>query len=227
MSSEPLRQCTAEAIGTFALTFIAAGAICADRYSGGELGLLGTSVAYAAGTAAMMCVTAATSGGHLNPAITIAQAANGRVTAAIAAAYVAAQLAGAAVGGLALAGLYAPEVWRPVNLGTPTLSPEVAFWTGAFLEAVLTFFVVFTALRMAGNESPPAIVYGLPVGVVLIGGSLAGASLTGAAMNPARAFGPALASGIWNDHLAYWVGPISGGLAAAIADRMLQPAQEG
>jgi len=227
MKREPLLKYGAEAIGTFALTFIAAGAICADRYSGGELGLLGISIAYAAGAAAMMCATAPISGGHLNPAITFAHAANGRMSAVAATAYVAAQVTGAAVAGFALAGLYSPEVWRPVNLGTPTLSPEVAFSTGAFVEAALTFFVVFTALRMAGHGRSPAIVYGLPVGLVLIGCSLAGGSLTGAAMNPARAFGPALASGIWDGQLAYWVGPISGGLAAAIAVRILQPAQEG
>ena len=227
MNSASFKPCAAEAIGTFALTFLAAGAICADRYSGGELGLLGIALAYAGGTAAMMHATRRVSGGHLNPAITIAMAANGSIKLATAGFYVAAQLAGAAVAGFALAGLYTPEIWRPVDLGTPTLSPEVAFSTGAFLEAVLTFLVVFTVLQVASNDHPPAIVYGFPIGLVLIGAILAGGPLTGAAMNPARVFGPALASGIWRDHLAYWVGPISGGLAAAIAHRLLRPPETG
>jgi len=47
--------------------------------------------------------------------------------------------------------------------------------------------------------------------------------LTGAAMNPARAFGPALASGTWAHQLVYWVGPLSGALVAALAFRVLQP----
>jgi MIP family channel proteins len=227
MKSASFKPCTAEAIGTFALTFLAAGAICADRYSGGELGLLGIAVAYAGGTTAMMLATQRVSGGHLNPAITIALAANGRIKPLAAGSYIGAQLAGAAVAGFALARLYTPEVWQPVNLGTPTLSAEVAFSTGAFLEALLTFLVVFTVLQVAADDHPPAIVYGFPIGVVLIGCTLAGGPLTGAAMNPARVFGPALASGIWRDHLAYWVGPISGGLAAAIAQRLLQPPETG
>jgi glycerol uptake facilitator-like aquaporin len=35
--------------------------------------------------------------------------------------------------------------------------------------------------------------------------------LTGAAMNPARVFGPALASLFWHDHYVYWIGPLIGG----------------
>ena len=54
---------------------------------------------------------------------------------------------------------------------------------------------------------------------------LVGGPLTGAAVNPARAFGPALVSGKWVAHVAYWVGPILGGvLAALLWEYVLLPA---
>jgi glycerol uptake facilitator-like aquaporin len=213
----------AEGIGTFGLTFITAGAICADRYSGGELGLVGISLAAGAAFAAMALATFDVSGAHLNPAITLAAASNGALGRAAATAYVAAQVAGAALAGYCLAGLYAPEVWQPVRLGTPLLSPEVAYPTGAFIEGLLGFLLVFAARRVAEIGPSTAIVYGLATGSVLACGTLTAGTLTGAAMNPARAFGTALASGTWNNQSVYWIGPIAGGLLAALMCRLLQP----
>jgi glycerol uptake facilitator-like aquaporin len=46
-------------------------------------------------------------------------------------------------------------------------------------------------------------------------GALFGGPFTGAALNPARAFGPALAANHWNNHAVYWIGPLAGGLVAA------------
>lgn len=223
MKPELWQRSLAEGIGAFGFTFISAGAICADRYSGGEVGLLGISLAAGTAFAAMAFATFEISGAHLNPAITIAAAGNGAIDRTAAAAYVAAQVAGAALAGYCLAGLYAPEVWQPVQLGTPALSPEVTYPTGAFIEGVLGFLLVIAALRGAENGRSAAIVYGLATGSVLACGTLTAGTLTGAAMNPARAVGPALASGTWSNQSVYWIGPIAGGLLAALMCRLLQP----
>jgi aquaporin Z len=51
---------------------------------------------------------------------------------------------------------------------------------------------------------------------------LAGGPLTGAALNPARAFGPALIAHAWTGQLAYWVGPILGAIVAMqVYERLL------
>jgi glycerol uptake facilitator-like aquaporin len=43
-------------------------------------------------------------------------------------------------------------------------------------------------------------------------------------MNPARAFGPSVVSGAWTGHIYYWIGPVLGGVIAAILwDKLLLP----
>ena len=81
------------------------------------------------------------------------------------------------------------------------------------VEIILTFFLVFTifvtAVHKKSEHAP------LAIGFVLVFDHIMALSLTGASMNPARTFGPALASGMWANHLIYWVGPIVGALIAA------------
>lgn len=63
------------------------------------------------------------------------------------------------------------------------------------------------------SPKPPA---GIAIGLTITLGILMGGALTGAAINPARAFGPALAAGFWQDHAVYWVGPLLGAISAAL-----------
>lgn len=72
-------------------------------------------------------------------------------------------------------------------------------------------FVIFgTAIDKRG----PAMIAALAIGLTITMDILATDGATGAAMNPARAFGPALVDGTWDDHWIYWAGP---GIGAAIA----------
>jgi glycerol uptake facilitator-like aquaporin len=94
------------------------------------------------------------------------------------------------------------------------LSEVVTFGQGVVVEAVLTFLLVFAVFGTAVDPRAPRV-GGFAIGLVLTFDILAGGPLTGASMNPARTFGPAIASGVWADHLVYWVGPILGGIVAA------------
>jgi glycerol uptake facilitator-like aquaporin len=55
---------------------------------------------------------------------------------------------------------------------------------------------------------------GFAVGMTVTAGALFGGPFTGAALNPARAFGPALAANHWTNHGVYWIGPLAGGVVA-------------
>ncbi|MFQ5742566.1 MAG: MIP/aquaporin family protein [Acidobacteriota bacterium] len=222
MTPDWWKRCLAELIGTFALTFVGAASICTNQYSGGEVGLLGIAIAHGLVLAIMVTATGHVSGGHINPAVTLGVLLSGAIRPAMAVIYVISQLLGAALAGLLLVRTFAAEVWLPVQLGTPSLGASVAFSTGVYIETVLTFLLVFTVLQVAIDERAPKNVYGFAIGLVLVFDILVGGPLTGAAMNPARAFGPALAAGVWTNHLVYWIGPAIGAVLAAVAAALLR-----
>ncbi len=209
------KPCIAELIGAFGLSFIGAGAICADAFTGGKVGLLGIAVAHGLVLSIMVSATGHLSGGHLNPAVTAAFLATGRMKWEQAAQYVVAQLVGASIAGFALKAIFAPATWAKVHLGTPALAASVSQGTGIFVEAILTFFLIFAVFGTAVDAAAPKI-GGFGIGLTIAFDILMGAPLTGAAMNPSRAFGPALAAGYWNGHVVYWIGPMLGGVIAGL-----------
>jgi MIP family channel proteins len=206
------RAYLSEFIGTFALVFIGAGAVLVNAVSGGAVGLVGIALAHGLVLMSMIYALASVSGAHFNPSVTIAMALNRRIGAGQALGYVASQLLGAAAAGFLLLFLF-PAATPEQLYGFP-LSIGTGF--GIALEAVLTFFLVFVIYGVAVNRKAPAGFFGLAIGLVLTYDILMGGTQTGAAMNPARAFGPALASGIWEPQIIYWLGPVIGAVLAGI-----------
>ncbi len=204
----------AELIGTFALIFMGAGSILADTLTGGKVGLTGIAFAHGLAIATMVSATGHLSGGHLNPAVTGAFVLTGRLPARSGIVYLIAQLAGASLAAFFLSASFPEAVRRAAMLGTPALASDVSAGTGIVVEAILTFFLVFAVFGTAVDARGPRAAGGLFIGLVIAMDILAGGALTGAAMNPARAFGPALFSGAWTNQAVYWVGPLLGGAVA-------------
>ncbi|MDR7484356.1 MAG: aquaporin [Armatimonadota bacterium] len=214
MSQPVWKALVAELVGTFTLVFIGAGAILADALTDGKVGPVGIALAHAVALATMVSATGHLSGGHINPAVTAAFVATGRMVPGTGAAYVLAQLVGASLGAFFLTASFPEAVRQAAVLGTPVLAEGASAGTGIVVEALLTFFLVFVVFGTAVDERGPRAAGGLFIGLVLAMDILAGAPLTGAAMNPARAFGPALFAGVWTNHVVYWVGPLIGGVVA-------------
>lgn len=212
------RQAIAEGIATFVLIFIGAGSIIANSVAGGASGLIGIALAHGLAIFTGVAATGHLSGGHINPAVTIGFLITRRISLVSAVVYVIAQLIGAAIGGLLLRAVFADSAWSAagVHLGATELGGGVSFGTGVLVEAVLTFILVFVIFQTAGHPEGPKAIAPLAIGLTVALDILAGGPLTGAAMNPARAFGPALAGGYWGNHLVYWIGPVVGGAVAAL-----------
>jgi glycerol uptake facilitator protein len=212
----------AEFVGTFAVVFVAAGAVCADQYlrAAGQsgTGLLGYAAAYGLVTVAMVSALGHVSGGHLNPAITIGSWVTKRLGTLSALFYCLAQLAGAAAAAYLLVAILPEPAWRPVSLGATDLAPDFTRMHGMLLEGVATFFVVVVYFASSLDaDGAFRSLGGWTAGVAVAGMVLLTQPFTGASLNPARTFGPALAAHHWINHGVYWVGPLFGGLLGAVA----------
>ena len=221
MSNRIAPKLLAEFIGTFSFVFIGAGAAAVV---GGAVGLNGiAAVAFAHGLAIMVFAFAygSVSGAHFNPAVTVGVLAAGAMGAGEAIGYIVSQLIGGVAGALLLSvvlggaetGLGMPALAHDLTLGATSLTITPA--AGFTIEAMLAFFLVTVVLSTAvagraGNLAP------LAIGMTLTLNILMGGALTGAPFNPARALGPMVATGNFNDAWLYLTAPIVGAIIAAI-----------
>lgn len=209
------RRSLAECVGTFGLVFIGAGVVASQSMPTGGSGMLGIALAHGLVLAVLVTATAGISGGHLNPAVTLGLVVARRTTAAEAGAYIVAQLLGAVLAAKLVEMLYPIGMVRGISIGTPTIASSIQFHQAILMEAVMAFLLVSAVFGTLVNPAAPRM-GGLWIGLALAVDILVGGPLTGAAVNPARAFGPALVAGQWVAHAAYWVGPILGGVVAAL-----------
>ncbi|HEX4941968.1 MAG TPA: aquaporin [Actinomycetota bacterium] len=209
------KAAVAEFVATFALIFVGAGAVIVA--SSGQLDLVGVALAHGLVLAVMVSVTGHVSGGLVNPAVTIALWAAGKIGTQRGAVLIVAQLVGAVMGALLLRYVVGGTAFDGGGAGAPALAPGLAVGKGIVLEAILTFFLVFVVFGTAVDDKGPwNKTAGFTIGLVIAFDILAFGPLTGAAMNPARWFGPALVGGIWDDALVWIVGPIAGAIIAGV-----------
>jgi len=210
-----MRAYTAEFIGTFTLCFIGAGSICAHSLSGGQVGLVGVALAHGLALGIAITALAPVSGGHFNPAVTFGFLLTGRIQPGRALGYWIAQLLGAFVGGLLVVKAFPLEARLPVMSGVPFPNHGATAFECLWVEFILTFLLVLSVWGTAVDARAPRI-GGFGIGLTVTFDILMGGFISGASMNPARSFGPALASGVWTAHWVYWIGPLLGGGAAAL-----------
>ncbi len=223
---------TGELIGTFALTFIGAGAIVTTTWTGGQPGLVGIAIAHGLALSIAVSATMNVSGGHINPAVTLAMVATGRIKIVPALAYIIAQCAGATAAGYLLAHIFGAvaavngsmsgtEAIAKSMLGTPNFNAhQITMGTAILVEAVLTGLLLFAVFGTAVDDRAPHI-GGWGIGLTVGMDILMGGPITGAAMNPARTIGTLIGGGsvtqaLWSQHAVYWIGPVLGAIVAAL-----------
>ncbi|MEO8337821.1 MAG: aquaporin [bacterium] len=207
------RHFVAEFIGVFALVFVGGAAIMSAALANIN-GLLIASLAHGLILALMVTATMRISG-HLNPAVTLGFLVTRRIGPVMAVIYIIAQLLGALIAAYALKGLFPAAAAAATRLGGQYVTSDVSTLQAIALEAIATFFLVFVVFGTAVDPHAPKV-GGFAIGLTVSADILAIGSRTGGSMNPARSFGPAVVSGIFEGQMVYWIGPIVGAIAAAL-----------
>jgi MIP family channel proteins len=217
----------AELLGTLFLVFVVGTVVTLfvasspDAQTGSDFAVVG--LVHALMLFGLIMAFGAVSGGHFNPAVTLAAVAQKKIDAVDAVVYVLAQLSGAVLGALLVKGILLDE-GRALGYGNPEVSPLLGGnFQGFVVEGLGAFLLVLVILAVAMNPrarqewAPFAIGSTLGFAVMIFG------PLTGGSLNPARWFGPALiGDGIdGSDLLVYVLGPLVGALVAVAVYRFV------
>jgi MIP family channel proteins len=161
------------------------------------------------------------SGGHFNPAVTLAAMAIKRISAIDGVIYMLAQFSGGVLGALLCKGLLLDE-GRATHYGAATVSGLLGGnFQGAIVEAIGTFCLVLVILAAVFSKKSFKEWAPLAIGTTLGFIVMVGGPLTGGSFNPARWFGPALVGNEWGGVWPYLLGPIVGSLLAAAVFRFV------
>jgi aquaporin Z len=146
------------------------------------------------------------SGGHFNPAVSLAALIDKRIDISTFVMYVIAQVAGAILAGLALAAAISKNF---VATTATVPGPGVSDLDALLLEIVFTAFFVAVILKVTQSEAFGATAL-LAISLTLVGIHFAGVPLTGASVNPARSLGSAIVGGNTTSLWVYMVAPLVG-----------------
>ncbi len=199
-----------EAIGTFFLVLVVGLAVIAPG--------AGVMAPLAIGATLMVMVYAGgyISGGHYNPAVTLAAAVRGKCSGKDAAAYMIAQV---------LAGVLAALLTGYLKAGSTVAAGNINVAQALVVEFLFTFALAYVVLQTATSKKTAGnSYYGLAIGFTVVVAAYAAGGISGGAFNPAVAIGATLLglSSLGNLWL-FLVGNLAGGAAAGIVFRYLNP----
>nr|XP_046233183.1 aquaporin-8a.2 [Scatophagus argus] len=214
-----LQPCLAEIIGTMFFVFIGCVSVIENVPAAGRLQ---PALVHGLAVAVLVAVMDNISGSHFNPPFTIAIYLCGGMELMMVGPYLASQLIGGVLGAGMAKVMTPPDRYKNATGAAFDILKSDSQLSGAiFGEVAMTCLVTMVVLLVAVNGKTKTPLAPFLVGCTVIVNILAGGDVSGTCLNPARAFGPAVMTNYWHYHWVYWVGPIGGGVLAAILLRLI------
>jgi len=215
------RQVIGEFFGTLLfLFFVSASVEVPKSVSPGSAGTSAVITAFLQGFSilALVYVFRTISGGHFNPAVTIATMITRHISLVVGLFFIVAQLLGAIVG----TAIFSAAFPFDTSLGATTIAPGVSIGQAFLIEFMITSMLILVVFGTAVDGIHGVEQFApIPIGLAVLVGVLLAKNLTGASMNPARSFGPAVVSGVWDNHWLYWVAPITAAIFTSMLYKIL------
>ena len=206
------RRLFSELLGTFFLVLAAAGGGMMGHAFPGVISHTAAVTAPALTVMGIILYMGKISGAHLNPAVSIAFALRGDFPWRRVPGYIIVQLVGATLAALVLHAIINVSAKYGSNYPAAGYSAGAAFW----MELILTAGLVSVILGTASGAQNVGVIGAFGVGGYIALAGLWGSPISGASMNPARTFGPDLASGTFTSYWVYIAGPIAGAAIAVV-----------
>ncbi|XP_066536563.1 aquaporin-1-like [Hoplias malabaricus] len=218
------RAVLAELVGMTLFIFLSIGAAIGNTNNSNPDQEVKVALAFGLAIATLAQTLGHISGAHLNPAVTLGMLVSCQISLLRAIFYIFAQMLGATMASGIVYGVRSND---NSTLGLNTLN-KISPIQGIGVELLATFQLVLCVL--ATTDKRRRDVMGsvpLAIGLSVCLGHLTAISFTGCGINPARSFGPAMILTNFENHWVYWVGPMCGGVTAAlIYDFLLYPKTE-
>ena len=199
----------AEFLSTFCLILIGCGAMVVN-FQTEALTHVGVATAWGLIVMVMIYAVGGISGAHMNPAVTIAFTACGRLPIKDAIAYIPSQCGGAMAGAAAIMAVLGND---ESFVGATTIQHGLTPGAGFAIEAMMTAILMFVVMGVSTGAKEETITAGIAVGSTIAMEAFVAGPLTAASMNPARSMGPAIASGMTENLWVYVAAPVTGALA--------------
>ena len=201
------QKLSAEFLGTLWLVLGGCGsAVLAAAFPNVGIGLLGVSFAFGLSVLTMAYAVGHVSGGHFNPAVTVAMILDKRAPVVEGVAYIVAQIIGAIAAAVVVMLTVSQDA---VKAGITKPAADITDISALVIEIIFTA-IFLTVILIVSKRNGTMAVLAIPFTLVAI--HFAIATTTGSSVNPARSIGSALVGGDLNQLWIYIVGPTIGGI---------------